>query len=128
MNEVDLESVGKKNNGKEHTEMTLNITNNSWINTGLIALAQNLRGWFEDKVDLEFHEDYISISGREEELYNSISQALHNLAAEGTYNFSTAFKIINNDVNANYTKPKPYPDKKGDGKVSIEIFDSERKL
>lgn len=128
MNEVDLESDGKKNNGKEDTEMSLNITNNSWINNGLIALAQNLRVWFEDKVDVEFYEDYISISGREEELYNSISQALHNLAAEGTYNFSTAFKIINNEVNANYTKPKSYPDKKGDGKVSIEILDSERKL
>lgn len=128
MNEVDLESGGKKNNGKEHTEMTLNITNNSWINTGLIALAQNLREWFEDKVDVEFHEDYISISGREEELYNSISQALHNLAAEGTYNFSTAFKIINNEGNANYTKPKPYPDKKGDVKTTREILDFERKI
>ena len=128
MIEVDLESEGKKNDDKEYTEMTLNITNNSWINNGLIALAQNLREWFEDKVDVEFYEDYISISGREEELYNSISQALHNLAAEGTYNFSAAFKIINNEVNANYTNPKPYPDKKGDGKVSIEILDSERKL
>ena len=128
MNEVDLETGGKKNNGKEHTEMTLNITNNSWINTGLIALAQNLREWFEDKVDVEFHEDYISISGREEELYNSISQALHNLAAEGTYNFSTAFKIINNEGNANYTKPKQYPDKKGDVKTTREILDSERKI
>ena len=128
MNEVDLETGGKKNNGKEHTEMTLNITNNSWINTGLIALAQNLREWFEYKVDVEFHEDYISISGREEELYNSISQALHNLAAEGTYNFSTAFKIINNEGNANYTKPKPYPDKKGDVKTTREILDFERKI
>lgn len=128
MNEVDLETGGKKNNGKEHTEMTLNITNNSWINTGLIALAQNLREWFEYKVDVEFHEDYISISGREEELYNSISQALHNLAAEGTYNFSTAFKIINNEGNANYTKPKQYPDKKGDVKTTREILDSERKI
>jgi len=128
MTEVDLESDGKKNNDKEHTEMTLNITNNSWINNGLIILAQNLREWFEDKVDVEFYEDYISISGQEEELYNSISQALHDIAAEGTYNFSTAFKIINNESNASYTEPKAYPDKKGDGKVTIEILDSERKL
>jgi len=128
MNEVDLGSDGKKINGKKHTEMTFNITNNSWINNGLILLAQNLEEWLEDKVGVDFYDDCVTISGREEELYNSISQALHNLAAEGTYNFSTAFKIINNDVNANYTKPKSYPDKKGDGKVSIEILDSERKL
>jgi len=128
MTEVYLKSDGKKNNDKGHTEITLNITNNSWINNGLIILAQNLREWFEDKVDVEFYEDYISISGGEEELYNSISQALHNLAAEGTYNFSTAFKIINNESSASYTVPKAYPDKKGDGKVTIEILDSERKL
>ncbi len=128
MTEVDLESDGKKNNGKEHTEMTLNITNNSWINNGLILLAQNLREWFKGKLDVEFYEDYISISGREEELYNSLSQALHNIAAEGTYNFSTAFKIINNESSADYTEPKAYPDKKGDGKATMEILDSERKI
>lgn len=128
MTEVDLESDGKKNNGKEHTEMTLNITNNSWINKGLILLAQNLREWFKGKLDVEFYEDYISISGREEELYNSLSQALHNIAAEGTYNFSTAFKIINNESSADYTEPKAYPDKKGDGKATMEILDSERKI
>ena len=131
MNELELEGENE-DNVKEHLGLNFNITNNAWINSGLITLAQHLNRIIEEdlrfEVDIEFNSDNIFVKGMNDSPYAVISQAIHNIAAGGTYNLSTAFKIINNKSGANYTKPKEYPNQKGDVKATIEIFDSERKI
>jgi len=131
MNESVLE--GKNNdNTMEHIELNFNITNNAWINSGLITLAQNLNRIIEEypglEVNVGFNYDGFSVTRRNDSPCDIISQAIHNIAARGTYNFSTAFKIINDESGANYTKPKSYPNQKEDFQDTIEILDVERKI
>ena len=131
MNELELEGENE-DNAKEHLGLNFNITNNAWINSGLITLAQHLNRIIEEdprfEVDIEFNSDNIFVKGMNDSPYAVISQAIHNIAARGTYNFSTAFKIINNKSGANYTEPKVFPNQKDDIKATIEIFDSEREI
>ncbi|ATZ60995.2 MAG: hypothetical protein BME93_02385 [Methanosarcinales archaeon Met12] len=120
------------NIGNQNKTLILNSTNNSWVNNGLIALVQEVRKineLSEDETNIELNEGHILISSEDSEsLYGCISQALHNIAAKGTYNFSTAFKIINKESNASYAPPKEYPALKGEVKNTMGILDSERKI
>lgn len=108
-------------------EISFYITSNPWINNGLVRLAHTIEKDFEDKVEISTYDDYITLRG-EEDIYEYIAKALKILAIKGTYNFSTAFKIINNDSDASYSPPKAYPEEKDDFKKKMEILDSERAI
>ena len=65
------EKVTLENGGtdySEYDEITLNVTNNPWINNGLIVFCKILMEWFEDEVDEKPNEDCVFLSGRVEEV------------------------------------------------------------
>lgn len=110
---------------RKNIEITFSTTNNPWVNNGLTALVQGLKTDFEDKIRISTSHGHVTISG-DDKVHAYIAQTLHNLAATGTYNFSTSFKIINEACGSTYTPPKDYPNKKGERKKTIDIQEHER--
>lgn len=105
------------------------VTPNSWINNGLITLVQRLQTEFESKVKIEFHHEKIKISSSgNQKLDELICNALHNTAADGTYNFSTSLKFLNKRLKSGYVPSKPYPISKEDFNETIEITNEEKDL
>lgn len=104
------------------------VTTNPWINNGLFILAQKIKeqaGNSGEPIEVIYGNDKITIKSPNNVL-NSVAIALHDLAAEGTYNFSATFKILNNARNGNYSPPKQYPDQIDDFKRTLAILDDER--
>ncbi len=104
------------------------VTTNPWINNGLFILAQKIKEQASNSgepIEVTYGNDKITIKNPNNVL-NSVAIALHDLAAEGTYNFSTTFKIINIDRDGKYQPPKQYPDQEGENKKTIDILDDER--
>lgn len=111
-------------------EITFYSTNNAWVNNGLVAMAQIMRN-YDKKVEIIWSDDSISFKSLEKPVTDYIAQAMQTLAGKGTYNFSTAFKLLNNsnEIGSSYQPPKEYPTHKGESKgESIEITDNEREF
>lgn len=105
------------------------VTPNSWINNGLITLVQTLQTEFESEVKIEFHHEKIKISSSgNQKLDEIICNALHNTAADGTYNFSTSLKFLNKRLKSGYFSSESYPKTEKDFSETIEITDSERDI
>lgn len=109
-------------------ELTFNITNNPWLNNGLVRLTYELRRHFSSEVQIEIQNNSVTlISNTEKDLIDYISEVIKFLAADGTYNQGQVFKLINKHLNGSFVTPKPFPDEKGDGKkkekVSKELRD-----
>ncbi len=110
------------------SEITFYSTNNAWANNGLMIMAQKMHYGYENEIKVEYHDDSISFKSIvDTPITDFIAETIQTLAGEGTYNVSTAFKILNNEkkLNANYSFPN-YPQKKGDAKKTEDINDEER--
>lgn len=111
-------------------EITFYSTNNAWTNNGLMAMGHLMKN-YEEEVDVEYNDDSISlISKRDIPITDYIAHALETLAGKGTYNFSTTFKILNNneEMGSSYQPPQDYPVKKDIKKETIKIDDKEREF
>ena len=109
-------------------EIKFYSTNNSWTNNGLIILKQIMENYENETIaeSLETKDGILFKSMINTPITDFIAKSLETLAGEGTYNLSTTFKVINNELGSNYQSPHPYPNKKGDGKTTMEIADEER--
>lgn len=104
-------------------------TSNPWINNGLITLVQRLQTDFESKANIELHHEKIKlISNSNQKLDELICNALHNNAANGTYNFSTSLKFLNMQLKSGYFSSESYPKTEKDFSETIEITDKERDI
>ena len=108
-------------------------TDNPWTNNGMIVLAQEMQKHYEDEVEVIYYNDSILLKANDKnkKITDYVAEAMHTLAGAGTYNFSTTFKILNNnkELDSNYQPPKEYPTKKGEAKGEIiEINDREREF
>lgn len=90
--------------------ITFNITNNAWINNGLGRLIIELETNFSEEVSVNMINNSVEIySNSEKDVLEYISEIVSYLAAFGTYNFSTSFKLINLNSDSNYKPNCPYP-------------------
>lgn len=110
------------------TKIEFSVTPNSWINNGLIRLAQQLQLSGSDATVIIHPDKVIIESIANKKLDVLLCEALHNAAADGTYNFSTSLKFLNQRLKSGYSRPKPYPDSENDFNETIEITDKEREL
>lgn len=111
-------------------EITFYSTNNAWANNGLVVMAQIMRN-YEEEIKVIWDDDNISFKSFDKPITDYIAQAIQTLAGKGTYNFSTAFKLLNNneEIGSSYQPPKEYPTQKGEAKgETIEITDTDRKF
>lgn len=111
-------------------EITFYSTNNAWANNGLVAIAHTMRN-YEETVDIIWSDDSITFKSIDKPVTDYIAQAMQTIAGKGTYNFSTAFKLLNNsnEIRSSYQPPKEYPTQKGEAKgENIEITDNEREF
>jgi len=111
-------------------EIKFYSTNNPWTNNGMIILAQEMKRYYEDEVEVIFDTDCVLLKSNDKnkEITEYITEAMQTLAF-GTYNFSTAFKVISNDKTLDATyQPPDYPRKKGDAKKTDDINEEERKF
>ena len=114
-------------------EIKFYSTSNPWTNNGMMILAQEMQRYYEDEVEVKYDTDGVLLKSKDnnKEITYYIAGAMQTLAGEGTYNFSTAFKILNNndELDSNYQRPRDYPAKKGEAKgETIEITDKEREF
>lgn len=109
------------------TSVTFYMTNNAWINNGLVRLAQKLNYYFESKVNVQFKGNYVELKSLDESknIHEMISEALRNLAAEGTYNFNTDLKQLNNEFNQSYKPSKVSPETLQELEEKVEISKEE---
>ncbi|MCE7698014.1 MAG: hypothetical protein K8E24_003985 [Methanobacterium paludis] len=111
-------------------EITFYSSNNAWVNNGLMVMGHLMKN-YEEEVDVEYNDDCISlISKNDMSITNYIAHAMQTLAEKGTYNFSTTFKILNNNekIGSNHQPPQDYPTKTNITKKTIEINDKEREF
>ncbi len=110
------------------SEITFYSTNNAWANNGLIMMAQKMFYGYEDEIEVEYADDSISFkSSVDIPVTDFIAKTMQTLAGKGTYNISTAFKVLNNEekLDSNYSF-SDYPLKKGDARKTENITDKER--
>jgi len=108
----------------KNEHVTFHLMNNPWINNGLVRLAQRMDLKFEGGVDIQSDRNTITFQSQDsenEDIYKRISNTLHDLAAEGTYNFNANLKLLNNELKQSYSRPKDYPGRKGDESEIIQI-------
>ncbi|MDO8991008.1 MAG: hypothetical protein Q7U91_15400 [Sideroxyarcus sp.] len=111
-------------------EIKFYSTNNAWTNNGLIILKQIMENYENEViVELPKSKDGILFKSKiDTPITDFIAKSIQTLAGEGTYNLSTTFKVINNEIGSTYQSPHPYPNKKGDAKTTMEIADEERDI
>lgn len=111
------------------SKIEFSVTPNPWINNGLIKLALQLQ-LSESDASVIIHPDKVIIeSDANKKLDVLLCEALHNSAADGTYNFSASLKFLNNrNQRSGYSTPKPYPNSIEDFSKTIEITDGEREI
>lgn len=113
-------------------KITFYSTSNAWVNNGLIIMAQKMDYGYENEIEVKYFDDSISFKSLTDmSITNFIAETMQTLASKGTYNFSTAFKVLNNndELGSSYQPPKEYPMKKGEAKGEvIKITDKERKF
>lgn len=101
-----------------------NMTNNAWINNGLVRLIIELEKHFSNEVSVDkYAESVILSSNTDKDIGFYLNEIIHYLAAYGTYNFSQAFKIINLNINSidKFIQPKEFPDETKDFKMKEDI-------
>jgi hypothetical protein len=109
-------------------EITFYSTNNAWVNNGLIIMAQKMDYGYEDEIEVKYAADGISFKSIvDKSITDFIAETMQTLASKGTYNISTAFKVLNNEkkLDSNYYF-QDHPIKKGDAKKTESITDKER--
>lgn len=109
------------------------MTNNAWVNNGLVRLIIELEDKFEEDILIERKNNSVVLfSKSDKSIEYYLNEIIHYLAAFGTYNFSQVFKIINKNLNYSFSPPTHYPQKKDDLKnkldISKEIRDEIKKL
>lgn len=110
-------------------EIEFNITNNAWINNGIIRLVIELETNFSEKIDIQLSKNSVKMSSKENtDILEYINKSIKHLASTGTYNFSQALKIINKYSDANFTPPSQYPKIKGEAKKEMEISEEDKKV
>ena len=77
-------------------EIKFYSTNNPWTNNGMIIMSQEMQRYYEDAVEVRYETDGVLLRSNTEnnEITYYIAKTLQTLAAEGTYNFSTALKYL----------------------------------
>ena len=100
--------------------ITFNITNNAWINNGLVRLILELENNFPDEVTIDRKGNVIELTS-EEDILNYLNQVINYLAAFGTYNYSQIFKSINKHLDLSFIPPSNYPKENSDTKKKMEI-------
>ena len=111
-------------------EITFYSSNNAWANNGLMVMGHLMKN-YEEEVDVEYKDDCISlISKNDMPITDYIAHAMQTLAEKGTYNFSTTFKILNNneELGSNHQPPQDYPTEKNITKETIGINDKEKEF
>lgn len=116
-------------------EIKFNITNNAWINNGLVRLIIELEKHFFSEVTIEKHDDHVILySNTDNDISYYLNEIIYYLAAYGTYNYSQIFKIININIDLpdKFSPKKDYPTNKNEFKetddVPQEIRDELKKL
>lgn len=103
-------------------EIIFRVTNEPWTNLGILTLSQELSRQNMD-VQIAYQKDSISLKS-EKNLFEIISDALHNFVLKGTYNLNQSLKIINlNNQLSNYDFQKPTEDR--EKRENIEILSNE---
>lgn len=110
-------------------EIKFYSTNNPWMNNGMVIMAQEMQRYYEDEIEIRYDKDSIFLRSNNEnkDIMEYIAETMQTLAGNGTYNFSTTFKILNNEKNlgTNYSPGKTYPDSNEDLKETIKISTDE---
>ncbi|TMS42020.1 MAG: hypothetical protein FGO69_06280 [Methanobacterium sp.] len=110
------------------SEITFYSTNNAWANNGLMIMAQKMHYGYESEIEVRYDKDSISFKSIvDKSITDFIAETMQTLASNGTYNISTAFKVLNNEekLDSNYYFQN-HPIKKGDAKKTENITDEER--
>jgi len=109
-------------------DVQFNLTNNPWINNGLVRLALEI-DIFSDDVAVDFTENKITFMDvKAEKILKNVEKVINDLATQGTYNFNSNLKILKKYTNSSYSSPKNFPTEKKDKKKKIKIPKKERDL
>lgn len=102
-------------------EITFNLTNNPWINNGLVRLIYELKN--NENFNLEITKNSTSIQiTSDNNLLNYISEIFQYLASDGTYNFSQVIKKNNLEMEDIDIKPSViFPKEKTDCKKKVIV-------
>lgn len=106
--------------------LKFNITNNAWINNGLVRLNYEFKKNYPNDISIKKENNSIEFTSNNE---NGIEYYINNiiklLATEGTYNYAQVFKLINKYTETKLSPPSPYPKDakslKNKEKISKEI-------
>lgn len=112
--------------------LKFNITNNAWINNGLVRLNYELEKNYPNDISIKKGSNSIEFtSNNEKGIEYYISNIIKLLATEGTYNYNQVFKLINKYTNLKMSPPSRYPEEKEDlknkEKISKETRDELKK-
>lgn len=100
-----------------------NITNNAWVNNGLVRLIIELKDKFEEDIIINRKDNAVVIySKTDNSVEYYLNEILFYLATFGTFNFSQVFKIINKHLNYSFLPPCPFPKNPDDLKENIEVL------
>lgn len=98
------------------------ITNNAWINNGLVRLIHELEKHFYNEVLIERNDNSVILfSNTNKDILYYLTEVIHFLASDGTYNYAQVFKLINKFLNGSYSPSYSFPKEKGDGKITKKI-------
>ena len=75
--------------------ITFDITNNAWINNGLVRLILELEKHFSNEVLINRNGNSVELIALDEDILIYLTNVVQYLAAYGTYNYSQIFKSIN---------------------------------
>lgn len=113
--------------------ITFSITNNAWINNGLVRLIIELEDKFGNELSINRENNSVVVSSKlNKPIEDYLNEVLNYLAAFGTFNFSQDLKNINKYLNY-YFKPKYlYPltpkDAKREKNIPKDIRDEMKKI
>lgn len=108
--------------------ITFDITNNAWINNGLVRLVHELEKHFPNEVlIIKENNEVTLVSNNDYEVQYYLNEVIRFLAIDGTYNYAQVFKLLNKHLNCSYSPPFNYPSKKGDAKKKEKISNEYRK-
>jgi len=113
--------------GNPLRKINFKISNNPWVNNGIMVLAHEIKKTFPEKVKIVYSSDKVEILSSED-IYGKIAEVLHNFAAIGTYNFSTSLKIINKKLKKNYSPQIAYPLNMQDTREILLIQEEDKKI
>ncbi len=102
--------------------LKFNITNNAWINNGLVRLNYELEKNYPNDISIKKENNSIEFtSNNKKGIECYINNVIKLLATDGTYNYAQVFKVINKYTNTKFSPPSPYPENEKDPKEKKEI-------